>query len=189
MGVWQVAAGSIGRDYIDRFLRHGMAFVGGDTPCSAMDEQVRLGDKIILKRGMSQIVAVGRVVERNGKFKGNGDKEWLRDWMAGTYPAWCYVDWCKPSEPIQTNGLTRPTIQGVNQAHLLALAEEALNSNPPEKTYEAEPPDTKKVADETLISELVQLGLRPGAAEELTKHSPYPPSGAILSGSRMEPDE
>lgn len=169
MGVWQVAAGSIGRDYTDRFLRHGMAFVGGDTPCSAMDEQVQLGDKIILKRGMSQIVAVGRVVERNGKFKGNGDKEWLRDFDGWDLSAWCYVDWCKPSEPIQTNGLVRATIQGVNQPHLLQLAEEVLNSNPPEKTYEAEPPETKEVEDETLISELVQLGLRPGAAEELTQ--------------------
>ena len=42
MSVWQVAAGSSGRDYTDRFLRHGMAFVGGDTQCSTMDEAVKL---------------------------------------------------------------------------------------------------------------------------------------------------
>lgn len=60
MGVWQVAAGSAGRDYTDRFLRHGMAFVGGGTQCYAMDQYVEIGDKIILKRGMSQIAAVGR---------------------------------------------------------------------------------------------------------------------------------
>ncbi len=169
MGVWQIAAGSMGRDYTDRFLRHGMAFVGGDTPCSTMDDYVQLGDKIILKRGMSQIVAVGRVVERDGKFKGDGDKGWLRDFDGWDLSAWCYVDWCTPSEPIQTNGLTRATIQGVNQPHLLVLTEDVFNSNPSKTKYEAEPPDTKEVEDETLISELVQLGLRPGAAEELTQ--------------------
>jgi hypothetical protein len=31
MTVWQVAAGSEGIDYTDRFLRHGMAFVGGEA--------------------------------------------------------------------------------------------------------------------------------------------------------------
>jgi hypothetical protein len=169
MGVWQVAAGSVGRDYTSRFLRHGMAFVGGDTQCSYMDQYVQLGDTMILKRGLSQIVAVGRVDMRDGKFHGNGDKEWLHDFDGWDLPAWCYVDWHKLNEPISTTGLTRNTIQGVNQPHLLAAAEEVLNSTPPTTTYGLEPPDTEEVKDETLISELVQLGLRPGAAEELTQ--------------------
>jgi hypothetical protein len=166
MAVWQVAAGSAGRDYTSRFLRHGMAFVGGDTQCSTM-EQVQLGDTMILKRGLSQIVAVGRVVARDAKFHGKGDKEWLYDFDGWDLPAWCYVDWHKPNEPVQTTGLTRNTIQGVNQHHLLSIAEEMLNSNPPTTTYEPEPAETKEVKDETLVSELVQLGLRPSAAEEL----------------------
>jgi hypothetical protein len=33
---WQVAAGSAGRDYVDRFLKHGMACVGGEVPCDTM---------------------------------------------------------------------------------------------------------------------------------------------------------
>ena len=171
MAVWQVAAGSAGRDYTDRFLRHGMAFVGGDIPCSTMDNGVQLGDTIILKRGMSQIFAVGRVVERDGQFKGDGDKDWLRDFDGWDLRAWCYVDWCKPSKAIQTHGLTRATIQGVNQTHLLGLAEQVLtsNSNTPATTYEAEPQNTKVVQDEDLVSELVQLGLRPSAAEDLTQ--------------------
>jgi len=169
MSVWQVAAGSTGRDYTDRFLRHGMAFVGGENQCLTLDGSVQLDDKIILKRGLSQIVAVGRVVTRDGKFKGDGDKGWLRDFDGWDLRAWCYVDWHKPSEPIQTNGLTRATIQGVYQSHLLALADEVLNSNPPTTTYEAEPPETEEVKDESLISSLIQLGLRPGAAEELTQ--------------------
>jgi hypothetical protein len=169
MGVWQVAAGSKGRDYADRFLRHGMAFVGGDMQCFTMDKCVELGDKIILKRGMSHIVAVGRVVARDGEFKGNGNKEWLRDFDGWGLRAWCYLDWCKPAQPIQTTGLTRGTIRGVNQPHLLTLTEEVLVSNAPTTTYEEEPGETKEVGDNSLIGELVQLGLRPGAAEDLTQ--------------------
>ena len=91
-----------------------------------MDDYVQLGDKIILKRGLLQIVAVGRVVARDGKFKGDGDKEWLRDFDGWDLRAWCYVDWCKPSKPLQTKGLTRATIQGVNQPHF-NLGPPALN--------------------------------------------------------------
>jgi hypothetical protein len=159
----------MGRDYTDRFLRHGMAFVGGEIPCSTMNAYVQLGDTIILKRGLSEIVAIGGAVERDGKFKGDGDKEWLRDFDGWDLSAWCYVNWFKPNEPILTNGLTRATIQGVNQPHLRALAEEVLNSSSPKTTYESEPRDTTIVEDESLISELVRLGLRPGAAEDLTQ--------------------
>jgi mannose-6-phosphate isomerase-like protein (cupin superfamily) len=137
MAVWQVAAGSAGRDYTDRFLRHGMAFVGGEIQCSTMDNGVQLGDTIILKKGMSQIVAVGRVVARGGQFKGDGDKDWLQDFDGWDLPAWCYLDWFKPSETIQTHGLTRATIQGVNQTHLLEVAGKVLNSMAPMTTYEA----------------------------------------------------
>jgi hypothetical protein len=167
--VWQIAAGSDGRDYIDRFLRHGMAFVGGNSQCTTMNRDVQLGDKIILKRGMSQIVAVGDVVARDGKFKGDGDKDWLRDFDGWDLRAWCYVDWHKPNKPISTSGLTRATIQRISQQHLLSLANEVLNSNPPIKTYEAEPASTKEIDDNTLISNLIQLGLRATAAEDLTQ--------------------
>lgn len=50
-----------------------MAFVGGDKQCYAMAQYVQIGDTIILKRGLSEIVAGGRVVSRDGKFKGDGD--------------------------------------------------------------------------------------------------------------------
>ena len=103
---------------------------------------------------------------RDGKFKEMGTKNGCVILTVGTYAhgaTWIGVN------RLQTNGLTRATIQGVNQPHLLELAEEVLNSHLPRTTYEAEPPDTKEIEDETLISELVQLGLRPGAAEELTQ--------------------
>src|SRR5690242_14348006 len=136
MGVWQIAAGSEGRDYTDRFVRHGMAFVGGDDQCATMSQSVQLNDTVILKRGMSQIVAVGRVVERNGRFKGDGDKDWLRDFDGWDLRAWCYVDWHKPDVPASTIGLTRATIQRVNQPHLLTLADTLLAANPRTLAYE-----------------------------------------------------
>lgn len=48
---WQIAAGSEGRDYADRFLQFGMAFVGGDSQIAAMD-RVNAGDVVLLKRGL-----------------------------------------------------------------------------------------------------------------------------------------
>lgn len=73
---WQIAAGSKGRNYADRFLRHGIAFVGGENQVAAM-RQVAVGDIVLLKRGLSEIVAVGEVVRRNGVHRGESDKEWL----------------------------------------------------------------------------------------------------------------
>jgi hypothetical protein len=92
MSVWQVAAGSgsEGRDYADRFLRYGMAFFGGENHCLTLDGSVQLDDKIILKRGMSQIVAVGRVVTRDGKLRETPTKTATKDGcatlMVGIYP-------------------------------------------------------------------------------------------------------
>ena len=79
IGQRATAAASIGRDYTDRFLRHGIAFAGGRNNCSTINASVKIGDKIILKRGLSQIVAVRRVVERKGRFKGDGYKDWQLD--------------------------------------------------------------------------------------------------------------
>ena len=76
MQYWQIAAGSQGRDYAKDFLRFGMAFVGGPQQMSKMAE-VEIGDRVLLKRGMSHIVAVGEVVQRDGKHRGENDKKWL----------------------------------------------------------------------------------------------------------------
>jgi hypothetical protein len=63
---WQIVAGSARRDYSEDFLRFGMAFVGGSTQVATM-AKVRKGGNVLLKRGMSAVVAVGEVVERDGK--------------------------------------------------------------------------------------------------------------------------
>jgi len=37
---WQVAAGSIGRNYADLFLKFGMAFVGGENQVKTMAQGI-----------------------------------------------------------------------------------------------------------------------------------------------------
>jgi hypothetical protein len=166
MPYWQIAAGSLGRDYSDRFLRHGLAFVGGESQCKAMDE-VRPGDIVILKRGMTQILAVGQVVDRDGRCHSRGDKEWLRDFDGWDLEAWCNVDWHIPDQPIITTGLTRTTIQRVNQPHLTKIADQAIATIQKRTQYESEPVPTTEIGLDDLIGHLIDFGLRPGAAEEL----------------------
>jgi hypothetical protein len=164
MSCWQIAAGSAGRDYADRFLRHGLC----DWQCNTM-EGVRPGDTIVLKRGMSQITAVGEIVERDGRCHSRGDKEWLRDFDGWDLEAWCNVDWHVPQQPIFTSGLTRATIQNINQTHLLEIATTTIATIPKRPQYETEPQATNPVTDDDLVGHLIEIGLRPGAAEDLTR--------------------
>lgn len=170
MAFWQIAAGSLGRDYADRFLRHGLAFVGGERQCDTMD-RVRPGDIVILKRGMLQIVTVGEVVERDGRYNGRNDKSWLRDFDGWDLGAWCNVEWRERdfNSPVQVAGLTMSAIQQVGQAHLIGLAREMIAELPKRTEYEPEPAPTNTVTDSELIEHLIQFGLRPGAAEDLTQ--------------------
>jgi hypothetical protein len=163
---WQVTAGSDDREYSQDFLHYGMAFVGGKIQISTMD-RVKKDDIIILRGGMKEVVAVGKIVERDGKFKGNGDKIWLRDFDGWDLSAYCYVEWHKPKKNIQTYGLTRATIQAVHQSHLKKLAEDIVAKFPPLQIY-AEPKPTKKVEDGEILEFLIRKGFRPAAAEDLT---------------------
>ena len=168
MAYWQVAAGSTGRDYSSRFVRHGLAFVGGDWQCDAM-AQVQPDDVVILKRGMGQIVAVGTVATRDGQHRGQGDKPWLRDFDGWDLAAWCNVDWHVPPSPVAVTGLTRATIQGVGRQHLIEAADRVLADHPVRLDYEPEPGPTQEVGEEHIVTHLVRLGLRPGDADELTQ--------------------
>jgi hypothetical protein len=58
---WQIAAGSQGRDYSKDFIRFGMAFVGGKEH-SAVMANIEIGDRILMKRGRSRLVAAGRLL-------------------------------------------------------------------------------------------------------------------------------
>jgi hypothetical protein len=172
MTVWQIAAGSFGRDYKDYFLRHGLAFVGGEPQCRLIN-QVQPCDVVILKRGVTQIAAVGEVVERDGRCRGRNDKPWLRDFDGWDLGAWCNVEWHVPDPevPVIANGLTMGAIQrvGAGNTDLIDLVRGKLAEWPRRTHYEPEPEPTKTVTDNDLIGHLVQFGLRPGAAEDLTQ--------------------
>ena len=167
MTFWQIAAGSTGRDYSEDFLRFGLAFVGGAVQAAAI-ARVRPGDTVLLKRGMSMVIAVGEAVERGGKCTGKGDKEWLKDFDGWSLPAYCYVRWHRPDVPILTTGLTRATIQEVRQAHLQQMARAVLQEVPPLSETTLEPVPTNKIEDTEILSFLIREGLRPSSADELT---------------------
>ena len=167
MKYWQIAAGSQGRDYADDFIRFGMAFVGGKQQVSKMAE-VEVGDRILLKTGRSKVVAVGEVVQRHGKHRGENDKDWLMDFDGWDLPAYCFVNWHEPKKAYVGKGLTRATIQNVGNQQLRDIAEEVISSFPVRQNLDPEPPLTCPVQDPEIIEYLIGQGLRPGAAEELT---------------------
>ena len=154
----QIAADSLGRDYSSYFLKPGMAFVGGERQVATM-AQVKLGDVVVLKSGLSQILAAGEVVERNGRHSGNGGKEWLRDFDGWDLPAYCYVRWRVPEEPQETSGLTRSTIQQLHDDKNKELADKLLQHPPaPEGN---EPRQTSEVPDNAILEFLITEGLLP----------------------------
>lgn len=163
---WQVAAGSVGRDYSDEFIKYGLAFVGGSKQEATMDF-VQLGDYMVLKRGLSEIRAVGVVVNRGGIYKGNGDKNWLLDVDGWGLPAYCYVDWHVPPTPISVKGLTRATIQMTWDPVIITAADMCLKSVSV-RPIEPEPKMPDQVEDEEIIEFLIGKGLRIADAEELT---------------------
>jgi len=166
MNYWQIAAGSEGRDYSEDFLRFGMAFVGGPTQQATM-KKVREGNCILLKRGLTQLIAAGTVVRRNGVFSGDGDKRWLADFDGWGLHAYCYVDWHVPNKPWSVSGFTQNAIQEVRQAALKQAADDILRQFPI-RVPDPEPEDVEKLTDEEILDFLITEGLRPAAAEELT---------------------
>lgn len=162
---WQIAAGSSGRDYSDLFIKYGIAFVGGKQNVAKI-EQVKVGDVVVLKKGLHQIMAVGEVVERNGNAVGIDGKSWLEDFDGWRLPAYCYVDWHVPEKLIETDGLTRATIQRLPQKKHQTIADNILQL--PKSVFDPEPKETKPIEDEELLEHLIKEGLSPNAADELT---------------------
>jgi len=167
---WQIATGSDGRDYSKEFLRFGMAFVGnGGKEGARMKNEVQLGDIILVRHGLSKVVAVGKVVKREEKFKGNDDKDWLKDFDGWDLSAYCYVDWHIPQNPDdKVDGLSPGTIKKVDQKNLRDFMEDIIQKYPSVAKFEPEPAQTKEVNDEEILDFLICEGLRPGTAEELT---------------------
>lgn len=113
------------------------------------------------------MLAAGLVVERKGAHRGDGDKEWLQDFDGWNLPAWCYVDWRVPKRPRRVRGFTRNTIQNVWLPALIAETDKLLSL--PVHPHSKEPRLTKVVTDAEILDFLINNGLRPAAAEELTQ--------------------
>jgi hypothetical protein len=171
---WQIAAGDEGRNYAAYFLDHGMAFVGGDRNIRRIPS-LKAGDKLLLKRGTGAIIAVGEVIERDGRTSGNAvddadpNRQWLLDFDGWELPAWCHVRWHKLARELAVGGLTRGTIRRCPQSHLRELADKLLAELPPHEGAPGALPRTEPVGDTDLLRHLVGRGLRVGAAEELTE--------------------
>lgn len=165
MTTWIVSAGDKGRDYADHFFRFGMAFVGGDGQRESM-MQVVVGDTVLLKRGLSEFLAAGRVVERDGAVSGDGDKAWLRDFDGWDLAAWCHVEWHRPESPEFATGLKMGTIYQTRQLEHFAAVERLLQA--PVPALAGEPHGTQEVDLDTILGFLIRLGLRISAAEDLT---------------------
>lgn len=165
MTTWIVTAGAYGRDYSKYFIRSGMAFVD-DSQQEEVFKQVKKGDILLLKQGLSSFVAAGRVVERNGVVSGNGDKDWLSDFDGWCLNAYCNVEWHVPSEPINATGLKMGTIYQANQSSHLTVAEQIVST--PLAEFVGEPPPTERIEDEKILDFLIKQGLRVSAADELT---------------------
>jgi hypothetical protein len=167
MTYWQIAAGSRGRNYANYFLRHGIAFVG-DPNHQATIQTVGVNDTVVLKAGRSSIVAAGKVGQRNGSHVGCNDKDWLHDFDGWDLPAYCYVDWKIPEQPVAAEGLTRTTIERVNLESIKEAADRIVASGKP-LFVEPEPAPTKKVTDLDMLDFLIANNLRTGVAEQLTE--------------------
>lgn len=166
MAYWQIAAGSEGRDYSEYFLKYGIAFVGGDDQTQTM-EHVEEGDIVVLKIGKT-MKAAGTVVKRNDTHRGCYDKEWLRDVDGWDLPAYCYVDWKEANPGVYNESLGRATISGINDNLIIEEAGHILDTGT-ERKNEPEPSDFKPVEDSKILKGLIDVGLRPSSADELTK--------------------
>ncbi|MGO9568604.1 MAG: hypothetical protein ACLP5H_13780 [Desulfomonilaceae bacterium] len=163
MRYWQVATGSEGRNYWEVCLKFGIAFIGWGGDYCPMDD-VQPGDVLILKTGKS-VAAVGHAVKRGSICNGKDEKEWLNDFDGWALPAYCYVEWHKPPQPIGQKDLTRATMQGVNSQDLKQWADSILQQYPA-LDFDPEPSPTTEVNDNEIRDFLIR-GLSVSRAAEL----------------------
>ena len=159
--MWQIASGSEGRDYSKYFFRYGMAFVGGEENIRRM-EHVDVGNIIVLKTG-KKILAVGRVTQVGGE-----DLEWLKDFDGWILPAYCYVHWKQPEQPIPMPSLAQAAIARVYDQDVINTANNIWNDGF-EVPTSPEPAPTALVEDSDILECLIEAGLRPSSEDELTK--------------------
>jgi hypothetical protein len=173
MTYWQISSGFFGRNYSEYFTKHGIACVG-TVEQEEWKTMVNKGDIIVLKRGISGIIAAGEVVERNGKSTGyatadDKDKFWLWDFDGWDLSAYCYVDWhvhpSKDGEP--TSGLSRGAIVKLMQPTPQSIANDIISSYPVAK-IEPEPRRVGDIKDDKILEHLISEGMRVSSADDLT---------------------
>jgi hypothetical protein len=151
---WQIGSGRGERDYSRESLDYGIAFVGEQYREDV--EGIRVGGRIILRRGTAKIVAVGRATEHEGRVSGFADEEdtrWLRDFDGWDLPAYCYVEWHKPATPEDARAqLSQRAISRVNKAELREQAEEVLEKSPHRESNREGPRTTRRITDEEIES-------------------------------------
>lgn len=166
MTIWQIAAGSHQREYSDEFLSPGMAFLGGPSRIKRLS-QVRPGDLLVLKQGLKKVTAIGRVVERDGRHYGCGDKHWLRDFDGWDLQAYVYVEWRLPNEPLPDLGLSRGTISRIKGAGADMVVRAAFEKGERVEITTPEPGPTRPVDDAAILAALAARGISDEQAQRV----------------------
>jgi len=168
MTYWQVAAGAKGRDYSNIFFEYGIMCVGGEKQIRTLGE-VKEGDIVILKRGRSEILGAGKIIERDGIVNAENE-EWLGDFDGWNLKAYANVEWYRLRKPIPaSSGLGIGTIMKAADSDIQRKADNII-ANDPQVGYKPKPnlDDISPLKDKEIIEFLVSEGFRPRNAEELT---------------------
>ena len=166
MTIWQIAAGSHQREYSDEFLSRGMAFLGGASRIKRLG-QVRPGDLLVLKQGLKKVVAIGRVVERDGRHYGCGDKHWLRDFDGWDLQAYVYVEWRRPKEPLPDLGLKMGAFSRIKGAGTEIVVRAAFEQGESVQITTPEPGPTRPVDDAQILAALAARGMTDEQAQRV----------------------
>lgn len=165
---WQVAAGDRGRNYSNLFFEYGIMCVGGENQIRTLGK-VKKGDIVILKRGRSEILGAGKIIEKNGIVNAE-DEKWLGDFDGWNLKAYTNVEWHRPKKLISvSSGLGIGTIMKASDPKIQRKADDIITSHP--QVHPKPKPnldDIYRLKDEEIIEFLISEGFRPGNAEELT---------------------
>lgn len=157
MTIWQIAAGEHQREYSEEFLSRGMAFVGG-APNSKSLGQVKAGDLLVLKRGLSEVLAVGRVIERDGRHGCCGDKQWLKDFDGWDLGAYVFVDWRRPPHPLPTQFLNMGAIKRILKSENHLVIQDAFTKGAAIEPNKQDPDPTRAVSESEILDHLIAHG-------------------------------
>lgn len=186
---WWIGAGDHERDYSQVFLDFGIILVGPDygnyytnkkayqsEPCvRTFVEDVKPGDIVILKRGVTSIVAVGVVEKAQGIEVVNEhedgyfySKEIFGNVQGFETAHGRYVTWYKPENEEKIEGISRGTLKRCHNYNIQQISKKIIKNNEPLKK-DPIPSPANQVNDEELIMHLIENGLGTGQAEEVVQ--------------------